>query len=446
MSKRFVTVLFGTFAFTLLMLMGGTARTARLWTSLQFQHQHYVNKNNSMPPQFPLFDDHGAVDSLFESLPTNGCNSHEKSFLVRQFQNSSFVYLETELHRQRPQNFFRLPEFDHDSPDYYHVLGGVALFRNAFVQGERPPVVFDCSSIYVPGSCKSQEATNKKVFKLKKIGQSESLVIFDTVVMIYAFWGNAYYHAIVESLPRIAYLLEFLKCHPEVKILAGSTHLCQNSQILNHFLGINNTWAPYNPSYTYFAKRVLIPSGTPCGRGQPKCIEEIQKKLHVGEKSAQPTPRLSDKHLLVLQQRNSRKIINHEELLGALRSRFSSCCVVEVFHGTEPLSKNIELHGKAHVIIGPHGAGLSSAIFAQRGSGMVELHPQRGNFADGKVNLCHQETAKAAGLITRLVQQSDGSRFGDDFWVNVSEALDIVNDVLQAINHPELLDPGKVLD
>jgi hypothetical protein len=28
----------------------------------------------------------------------------------------------------------------------------------------------------------------------------------------------------------------------------------------------------------------------------------------------------------------------------------------------------------------------------------------------------------------------------------VSEALDIVNDVLQAINHPELLDPGKVLD
>jgi capsular polysaccharide biosynthesis protein len=127
-----------------------------------------------------------------------------------------------------------------------------------------------------------------------------------------------------------------------------------------------------------FCQKTFVPIGTLCGEAQTKCIEELQKTF---DSTLGKYENDHKKILIVLQKREKRKIINHEELLEALQTRFSSCCGVEASDGTESLAENVARHRKAHIIIGPHGAGLSSAIFAHRGSsGMVELHPQKGNW------------------------------------------------------------------
>jgi hypothetical protein len=374
------------------------------------------------------FQDSSAIDLQFSSLPMeSGCHSIEKHFLEARLHNASFIYLESELFQQLPNHFCRMEEFG-DSPS----LGGVALFRNALIQGDRPPFVFDCNFVYVPSSCMSKDATNAYIQRIARIN---NVTMLDEAIMIYQFWGNAYFHSMVECLPRLAYVLTYLKLHPESKILAGSTHLCRNSQTLNQLLGLNNTWVPYLPSQSYLIKRLLIPSGTKCGKVQPKCVERLQRALDITQNLHLNDTDLHSKLSVVLQRRNSRKIINHEELLQALRSHLAHCCVVEVFDGTESLADTVALHRKAQVIVGPHGAGLSSAIFARRGSSaVVELHPHKGNWNGSQVNPCHQTTAKAAGLVTRLVQQTDGSMFGD-FYVNISAALDAVDDVMETLQH-----------
>lgn len=338
---------------------------------------------------------------------------------------SKAVYRENETSLLGTNHFVHCPDFDHKN-DQDFVRGGVAIFSDAFIQGDRPPTVFDCHMTYVPGSCMQEEGSSFQIWK-----QPIKVIELDAAVMIYQFWSKGYYHAMVESLPRLVYVLDYLRLHPETIIISSHPYLYQRRQTINRILGLSpkQRWLSYDKKRTYSVKRLLIPTGTRCGRAQPKCIEELRRAVE-STSTIKNLPRSNSANkMILLQKRRSRKILNHNELLQALQAEFPN---VREFYGTEPLADTVELHRAADLIIGPHGAGLSNVVFSRRGAGLVELHQEygRGNSSDKAINTCHQWTAAAAGLSSRMLVQPDGSSF-TDFTVNVTEAVDAVRDILK---------------
>ena len=390
------------------------------------------SKNNHASLGFP--SDPLEVASLFQVLPGKGCNGTAASYSLKQmFLEAAYILDDRIAH------------------DYDFVKDGVAMFNNAFVQGERPPAVFDCEVVYVPISCMSQEASKMSfdVNQTESNIQRHNVVILDTAVMIYQYWGDAYYHAMVEDLPRLTYVLEYLKQNPSASILAGPKYLIDDgrNKVINQVLGLerNHTWVPYDPKKSYFVKNLLVPTGTPCGHAQPKCVGQIQAAVEInlsimlqeaearsGFMSTQQVNKTKQIILVHNRQGSRRKVVNHAELMKALRTEFASCCEVVEFLGTESLDECIAMHHAADVIIGPHGAGLANVIFSRREQppvGMVEFHPQYGNWRNQKVNRCHQHTAAVAGLEPRMLVQNDSTQFGH-FSVEVPPVLAAVRELL----------------
>mmetsp|Transcript_34866 Transcript_34866/g.52019 ORF Transcript_34866/g.52019 Transcript_34866/m.52019 type:complete len:465 (-) Transcript_34866:486-1880(-) len=407
--------------------------------------------NASTQIKIPLYD--------LSNIST-GCiiNQHNNiSYLQHMHQSSNFILKESNLAQLRPQNFVVLPRFNSSST----LLGGVAVFRNTFIQAETFPVVFDCQSIYVPESCKAAEGKKESfdVSKLKNQEASPVVKLNDTTIMIYQYWGESYYHAIVEVIPRISYLLDFirqqLKDGQKVNILSPHRYIMDNGrqEVITSLLGFplteNLSWVAYDTSKTYFARHLLIPAGTQCGHAQLQCLLELQhtmkrnipyvlenelKNLTEDKYDTDNNANDYNKTVILVQKRMfSRKLSNHDELVKRLREEFASCCVVKEFFGTESFAWTVAIHHIAHIIIGPHGAGLSNVIFSKRDSavGMIEIHTQYGNWGNNGVNKCHQATAMAAGLKSRLLVQKDGSRFGADFKADIKEVVSAVYDLLE---------------
>jgi hypothetical protein len=340
-------------------------------------------------------------------------------------------------------HFFPMPHFDFNATIAGKISGGVALFANAYIQGDRP-TVFNCHMLYVPGGCKSQWGSQFKMWRSATDASQQhhpDVTAVETAVLLHQYWGDVgYYHATVELLPRLAYVLDYLRSNPATVILASNKFIYRRRHAFNRLLGLssNQTWMPYGfqNGKTYIVKRLLVPTGTPCGEAQPKAVVELRKAMAstgiLPARSPDPTQRKGGNMMVLLQKRTSRRILNHEELLRALQAEFP---IVREFQGTESVEDTIALHNAADVIIGPHGSGLANLVFSHRNAGAVELHQTYGNYGGDGVNFCHQATAKAAGLRSRILVQNDGSK-STDFNVNVTEAVETVRELLQWQERP----------
>lgn len=413
-------------------------------SSINMQQEMPSIDLNATYTQFP--SSQHQVDQLFQ--PLIGCgplkSDINNSYTVRpteelqqMFKRAEYRALESSL--LGTPRLFALPKFDMGSvKQFLPTNGGVALFANAYLQGSRAPTVFDCQMIYVPSGCKSQDGSSFKMWRSDDEHKRREVQL-DTVVLLYQFWGDAYFHATVECLPRIVYVLDYLRANPETVILVGQP-LYKTRFTLNKRFGLSPSqrWMSYLTTKTYYAKQLLIPTGTQCGRAQTAAVDELQKTIAstaidevvtANAASSQQHTNSTNK-IVLLHKRKSRKILNHEELLHALIQ--ANLSTVHEFYGDESLDDTIALHHAADVIIGPHGAGFANLIYSNHGAGAIELHQTYGNVNGDEVNLCHQRTAAAAGLRSRLLVQTDGSRF-TDFKVNVTEAVEAVRKLLQEV-------------
>ena len=203
----------------------------------------------------------------------------------------------------------------------------------------------------------------------------------------------------------------------------------------------NLRWVRYDPCYIYHVKRLLVPSATSCGSANHAEIKIFQD-LVVNNFQTLSTncTNQEGKKLLLVQKRTSRFLANHEELVSALKEKFGKKYQVKEFYGNEPMEHAVALHRAAEVVIGPHGAGLSHAMFMVRNaSAMIEIHPKIGNFNGTGINLCHQRTAKAAGLLSRIVvMHAVGVSFGNPYPVeNISLVLQTVEEVTSVLRERE---------
>lgn len=329
-------------------------------------------------------------------------------------------------------------------PSHFHPTGaaegdplpGVAVFQNTFLAGATPLVyATESNFIYYATGCKCYPDEKHPILPASGLSafKQYEIVELDTAFMIGQYWGESYYHGMIEDLPRLMYVKD-LNVPTTTTILAmpgALTTQNRTQHFWNPYILESSTisWIPYQPQNTiYFVKRLIVPTGTPCGKVQSKPVQFVRERLsrHFQTNDTKP--------VILVQQRSHRGLRNHDELVRSLEERFAECCEIVVHHDHQDMEEYATLHHRATVVIGPHGAGFSNLIFTNINiiRGMIELHSTEGNLGPTKLpNPCHQITAKALGIpIVRFQIATDHSKFGQSFLANITQVIEWVDDII----------------
>lgn len=245
---------------------------------------------------------------------------------------------------------------------------------------------------------------------------------------------HVYYHHVFEVLPRLLQVLDLLTTsidpvtgRRDWQVLVDTSGGSFVEQYLIDVFGLEQYQiVPFSKNNAYCADLLLVPAPVPCGN-VPRSItialreafqpwmHEIVDKLSWSElinslSSATKSAFSSDTtaqinvdefsfpsrfHLdssrattalvLVLKRLGTRSVANHDEMVKVLRSVLGkdgkpgseklSYTVLDIETSTMAVSTQAAWFRRASVVIGPHGSGLSNALFMRKGSILFELLP-----------------------------------------------------------------------
>ena len=379
---------------------------------------------------------------------------------------------EAELARYRPESFRRMsdldPDLDNVTWEYRYLfdgaLGGLVTLLDAYVSGPHA-IAFNINTTYLPRGCKTDNVTDDQILSridwantdedsvapgIRSATASRAKVVreLDTAVVIAQFWGESYYHAMTEDLPRLAFVFNVLESeYPNATILSYPQSLItprSRGYLWNNLLGLphGQKWEPYGDDVTYHARTLVIPTATRCGHGQPGALRLLRDRIFANAPhvlrdtidrfhARHPGVLEGERTIIAVQWRAYRRLLNHDDLVAALASEFSNACTAIEFFGNETMEETIVLHHNAGIIVGPHGAGLSNILFARSDTAVIEIHPV---IADGTgLNFCHQRTAKALGLKSTMLVQGRAKNYWDSFEADVPAIVGVVRELLDGI-------------
>jgi hypothetical protein len=349
------------------------------------------------------------------------------------------------------------PALDDVTREYKYLfdgaLGGLVTLLDGHVLSPHA-IAFNINTTYLPRGCKTDNVTDDQILSridwmnsddsaipgIRSATASRAKVVreLDTAVVIAQFWGESYYHAMTEDLPRLAFIFDLLESeYPNATILSYPQSLMTPTSrvyLWNNLLGLahGQKWEPYDDDVAYHARTLVIPTATRCGHGQPGALRLLRDRIFANAphvlrdtierfRTRHPGVLEGDRTLVVVQWRAYRRLLNHDDLVAALASEFSKACTVIEFFGNETMEETIVLHHNAGIVVGPHGAGLSNILFARSDASMIEIHPV---IADGTgLNFCHQRTAHALGLKSTLLVQGRAKNYWDSFEADVHRTL-----------------------
>ena len=210
------------------------------------------------------------------------------------------------------------------------------------------------------------------------------------VIVISQRWGDNYFHAIIEGLPRLAAALDSLP--PSESAREWQVHSMMHRQPiaaqLAAFMGVGGVVGG-----DVRAGRVLVPTPTPCGGHITGPMPaRLRSRIH------SRLPRIcwpAHSRLLVLFRRSGkRELANHGEVARAARRLWAGGAVVE--HGGEGTFRaQMELYAVAAAVLGPHGAGMTGMIAMRPGGAVAEVLPEAGI---NRLNMCYATLAHVLGL------------------------------------------------
>jgi capsular polysaccharide biosynthesis protein len=197
-------------------------------------------------------------------------------------------------------------------------------------------------------------------------------------------WANAYYHWIIEILPK----LDSLRVIPEIStiplIVPRKLAAFQDESL--RMAGISperivrldsKDWAVEN---LYFPG-TLSPSGSP----SPHAVAWLRRTfIDVKMSSTFPPSRL-----IYVTRRDAlqRRVLNESEVVEFLRRKgFEVICP-----GDYSFAQQINIFSEAKVVVAPHGAGLTNMVFAPSGTTLIEF------FGENYINGCYWAIANICG-------------------------------------------------
>ena len=214
-----------------------------------------------------------------------------------------------------------------------------------------------------------------------------TLPIYDEVFSLSQYWGGAYFHILVESLPRLPPFIKFLLDHPSIKvhIFSLTTHSYEE-EFYSHFKIPADRFI-----FGDIRARVLyLPQSGPCA-GALVFNGRMQSMIHRSIMKTKPESRRS---IILIKRSKKRWFKRHEDILKSLQTiaKTFGDYQVEVF-SDNPLPTRTETYAmfnRAFMVLAPHGGGESNLHFSEPGTILIEG-------LCGPPNLCYRNHMTALG-------------------------------------------------
>lgn len=201
------------------------------------------------------------------------------------------------------------------------------------------------------------------------------------------FWWQSYYHWICDVLPRFHNVLEKLAPDDRIILPQGTTALHLRSlewlgvpiEQCVHFSGKR----PWKVEKLMYASPVAMTGDHEAGA--LNWMRERVLKACLGRSEAPPGTR----RLYVSRRRAAcRRVVNEAGILPLLKRNDFEIIESEAFS----LEEQVRLFSEAAVVVGPHGGGLTNAVWCAPGTKLFEI------FEPGSVRRCYWSLARARGL------------------------------------------------
>ncbi len=308
------------------------------------------------------------VDTLKD--PDNHINNHTVTFVTKR------------LHMLDELRFRRIT---HDSIDigHIHVLPGGVVAKDG--------QVLHADVHLGTGGCYS--SSENITINSKEL---EQIKYYDEVFTISQVWGYGYFHATVESIPRVVPYIRFLVRHPKIKVHvnSGDPTIKFIEKIL-HSLGINTSRIVFG---MVVAKKILyMPIGTKCGNPFIFNIQlfsfYMKGSIELSSSMKEHSFFNSKLNIVLIErtgQRRFKRLVEIRKAMENLAINFNANLNVYSDRNLPSLNKAIEIFHTTDVVIAPHGAGLCNIIFSKPGTYVLEVVWQ-------PPNLCYAKLAEELG-------------------------------------------------
>ncbi|KAJ4458596.1 hypothetical protein PAPYR_5562 [Paratrimastix pyriformis] len=196
----------------------------------------------------------------------------------------------------------------------------------------------------------------------------------------------------VQNVPRLMMVRETLLAHPEMRIIISYWDRPFFREYLD-LLGLFPQAVLIPDSVHVLAPQIIVPAPVPCGQNVPRLLLEMRDVIYAAMaqrgvlQETQPQPQ---REIVVIRRGGKRRVINHAEVMEALREQFGDTYPVVEFTSLS-LIDTINMFRRARVIVGPHGAGLTNILYTQPGTPVVE-------FMKDDPNACYASLAANLGL------------------------------------------------
>jgi hypothetical protein len=185
---------------------------------------------------------------------------------------------------------------------------------------------------------------------------------------VLSIWGSNYYHFITEELPNLIKLSLYDTSLPII-INTNNKYIIEFLELVK--FKIKNPVIKNDPSILYKIKECYITNLSLSGK--PSCHELLLAKNLLEENTLLKQKSSSEIGIIIKRTEHERKIINHDEMVFYLRTKYPSIEWIEF--DSLSVVETIKLFNRAKIIIGPHGAGLTNMLFAKKGITVIEIMP-----------------------------------------------------------------------
>ena len=217
-----------------------------------------------------------------------------------------------------------------------------------------------------------------------------------------SLWGLGHYHWVLEVLPRLLFLERFDRLRGMPLIVQHGVTQTQRESL--QMLGIRpERIIEFNGSHWQVEHLYYIQPGL-CANPTPLHAQWLRERF------APHSTTCSRRLYVSREDATVRRVVNEGKVVEELLPYGFEVVAL----GGMSFADQVQLFNEAEIIVGPHGAGFTNAVFAQPGATLIEL------FSPSYINGCFWALANACG---HRYGFTVGTQCGDDIEVDICKFL-----------------------
>jgi hypothetical protein len=185
----------------------------------------------------------------------------------------------------------------------------------------------------------------------------------DEAILLGTPWAHNYHHWLINSLGRLAAIDGFPELRDLPCLVPGPLTAWQRESLA--WLGVDEARLRFHAAAVVRCGRLVIPSG---GDFSPTILHWLRRQAT----TTLPMTGSPGRRLYISRaDAQQRRVINEDEIRSELTRRGFDILVPNA----TTFREQVRLCASAAFIVGPHGAGLTNAVFAAPGATLIEFHP-----------------------------------------------------------------------